>query len=425
MGVIMADLNALIAQGAQFAKPVNPFEQYSQLQQLQANQLKVQEAQAAAEERNALRQLNPNSPDYEAQLFKVNPQLGIAYRKEAATTAAQKAAQAKSEFELKAKQREFGDAMKRNLSANPSNENVIAWGQDAVQQGIYEPEVVQAEVENLLKMTPQDRAQLLRQSGATAGELRPTTQIVDQSGQRQVIQIPAFGGTPTTVGTYQDVPLPANVEAQKAKLAKAGATTVNVSTEKAYGGAVAAGAAKEDLALVERARLLPQEFTKIDETLNVLKTSDLNTGLGADLFTVLDKARAQVAADKKAGTRAVNTEYLDALLGSAVFPQIQALGIGARGMDTPAEREFLRKVMTGSITLNKDTLIKMTELRRKGLENEAAQFNKRVEAGEFEPFSQAARRKVEKVEVPVSMSAPAELDKRKAGLASIFGGAKP
>ena len=421
----MADLNALIAQGAQFAKPVNPFEQYSQLQQLQANQLKVQEAQAAAEERNALRQLNPNSPDYEAQLFKVNPQLGIAYRKEAATTAAQKAAQAKSEFELKAKQREFGDAMKRNLSANPSNENVIAWGQDAVQQGIYEPEVVQAEVENLLKMTPQDRAQLLRQSGATAGELRPTTQIVDQSGQRQVIQIPAFGGTPTTVGTYQDVPLPANVEAQKAKRAKAGATTVNVSTEKAYGGAVAAGAAKEDLALVERARLLPQEFTKIDETLNVLKTSDLNTGLGADLFTVLDKARAQVAADKKAGTRAVNTEYLDALLGSAVFPQIQALGIGARGMDTPAEREFLRKVMTGSITLNKDTLIKMTELRRKGLENEAAQFNKRVEAGEFEPFSQAARRKVEKVEVPVSMSAPAELDKRKAGLASIFGGAKP
>lgn len=209
----MADLNALIAQGAQFAKPVNPFEQYSQLQQLQANQLKVQEAQAAAEERNALRQLNPNSPDYEAQLFKVNPQLGIAYRKEAATTAAQKAAQAKSEFELKAKQREFGDAMKRNLSANPSDENVIAWGQDAVQQGIYAPEVVQAEVQSLLKMTPQDRAQLLRQSGATAGELKPQVHV----GPSGAFTTPAFGGPATPVAGAESAfqMTPAQIEANK------------------------------------------------------------------------------------------------------------------------------------------------------------------------------------------------------------------
>jgi hypothetical protein len=177
-------------------------------------------------------------------------------------------------------------------------------------------------------------------------------------------------------------------------------TTVNVSTEKAYGGGVAAGAAKEDLDTISRARAIPQEFAKIDETLNVLKNTDINTGLGADLFTVLDKARAQVAADKKAGIRSVNTEYLDSLLGSAVFPQIQALGIGARGMDTPAEREFLRKVMTGSIGLDKNTLVKMTELRRKGLENESTQFNKRVQSGEFKPYEEAARRKVNVIEVP-------------------------
>jgi hypothetical protein len=177
-------------------------------------------------------------------------------------------------------------------------------------------------------------------------------------------------------------------------------TTVNVSTEKAYGSGVAAGAAKEDLETINRSRAIPQEFAKIDETLDVLKNTDINTGLGADLFTVLDKARVQVAADKKAGVRSVNTEYLDSLLGSAVFPQIQALGIGARGMDTPAEREFLRKVMTGSVGLNKDTLIKMTELRRKGLENEATQFNKRVQSGEFKPYEEAARRKVNAVEVP-------------------------
>jgi hypothetical protein len=203
----------------------------------------------------------------------------------------------------------------------------------------------------------------------------------------------------------------------KKELRPAG-TTVNVKNEQAYGGAIATGAAKQDLAQIDRAQSLPQEFAKIDETLGILRNTDLNTGLGADLFTVLDKARAQVTADKKAGKRAVNTEYLDSLLGSAVFPQIQALGIGARGMDTPAEREFLRKVMTGTVGLTKDTLIKMTELRRQGLENESTIFNKRVEKGEFKPFEEAARRKVEAVTVPPLPTTTAKGAARPTGVGS-------
>jgi hypothetical protein len=96
----MADLNALIAQGAQFQAPPDPFVQYGRMQQLeqgqQANQLnrmKMEEAQAASVERNALRGLDPTSPDYESQLFRVNPQLGIAYRKERTTAEAQQATQ--------------------------------------------------------------------------------------------------------------------------------------------------------------------------------------------------------------------------------------------------------------------------------------------------------------------------------------------
>lgn len=52
---------------------------------------------------------------------------------------------------------------------------------------------------------------------------KPTTQVIDQSGQRQVIQLPGMGGSPTTVATYADVPLPAAVEAQKSRIANAGA----------------------------------------------------------------------------------------------------------------------------------------------------------------------------------------------------------
>ena len=96
----MADLNALIAQGAQFQAPPDPFVQYGRMQQLQQgqqanqlNQMKMEEAQAAAVERNALRGLDPTSPNYESQLFKVNPQLGIAYRKERTAAEAQQATQ--------------------------------------------------------------------------------------------------------------------------------------------------------------------------------------------------------------------------------------------------------------------------------------------------------------------------------------------
>jgi hypothetical protein len=159
----------------------NQLAQYGQLQQLMAardaqqiNALKMEEARAALEERNALRRLNPSAPDYEQQLFKVSPQLGINYRKEAATTAAQEAARKKSEFELTAARRKFGDDLKRNLSANPSDENVVAWGQDAVLQGIYTEDQVASTVQQLLKLPPQQRATILAQSGASAADLKPT-----------------------------------------------------------------------------------------------------------------------------------------------------------------------------------------------------------------------------------------------------------
>jgi hypothetical protein len=158
----------------------NALAQYAQIQQIQGgrqaqelNALKMQEAQAAMEERNALRQLNPASADYESQLFKVNPQLGIAYRKEAATTAAQRAAQKTSEFELKTKQRKFGEDLKRGLSANPSDANIIAFGEDAVLQGLYTPEQVQTTVSELLALPAADRVRVLSQAGASAGELKP------------------------------------------------------------------------------------------------------------------------------------------------------------------------------------------------------------------------------------------------------------
>lgn len=71
---------------------------------------------------------------------------------------------------------------------------------------------------------PQAFADLVNQSRLGVDRFmelnKPTTQVVDQSGQRQVIQIPGLGGTPKTVGTYADVPLPAAVQQQKIDIAR-------------------------------------------------------------------------------------------------------------------------------------------------------------------------------------------------------------
>ena len=165
----------------------NALAQFAQIQQIQGgrqaqelNALKMQEAQAAMQERNALRQLNPAAEDYENQLFRVNPQLGIAYRKEraaaeasGAATAASRAAASTSEFELKAKQRKFLADLKRELSGNPSDENIISFGQDAVLQGLYSKEQADGTVQQLLAIPAADRQQIFAQSGASAAELRP------------------------------------------------------------------------------------------------------------------------------------------------------------------------------------------------------------------------------------------------------------
>ena len=84
-------------------KAPNQLAQYAQMQQIlggqqeqQLNALKMQEAQAAMQERNALRGLNPADADYFNQLARVNPQIAIQYRKEQSAAEQGKAAAASS-----------------------------------------------------------------------------------------------------------------------------------------------------------------------------------------------------------------------------------------------------------------------------------------------------------------------------------------
>ena len=79
---------------------------------------------------------------------------------------------------------------------------------------------------------------------------------------------------------------------------------------------------------------------------------------------------------------------------------IASLGIGARGLDTPAERDFLRDVMTGRVALEKDTIRRLTLLRAKMMKDAIKAYNSNLDEGMYKTFEQNSGRPLRKIEIP-------------------------
>ena len=158
--------------------------------------------------------------------------------------------------------------------------------------------------------------------------------------------------------------------------------------------------AEQDVELVNTANKSKNNISKIDMTLNQLQNSDAITGFGADIQKNVNRFKAKVLKDAKAGKQVADTEILDAFLGSDVFPQIGALGIGAKGLDTPAEREFLRQVMTGTISMDKNALIKMTQIRRDIEKRSIDRYNQALQSGELDDYFTSTKRQKKLIDIP-------------------------
>jgi hypothetical protein len=158
--------------------------------------------------------------------------------------------------------------------------------------------------------------------------------------------------------------------------------------------------AEQDVELVNTANKSKNNISKIDMTLNQIQNSDVITGFGADIQKNVNRFAAKVLKDKKAGKQVADTEILDAFLGSDVFPQIGALGIGAKGLDTPAEREFMRQVLTGTISLDKNTLIKMTQTRRDIEKRAIDRYNQALQSGELDDYFTSTKRQKKLIDIP-------------------------
>ena len=380
----MALVNPNIAMGyrAPEIQPQNMLADYAAIQQIQGgrqtqqlNALKMQEAQAALTERNALRGLDPSAADYESQLFKVSPTLGIQFRKEQSTAKAQQAAQAKSEFDLKAAQRKFGEDLKRSLSANPSDANIIAFGEDAVLQGLYSPDQVKSTVAQLLALPAPDRVRILSQAGASASDLKPALQQINQSGQTQLLRVNPFGGAPESIGTYADVPLPAAVQAQKKEVARASAANITQTTEKKYGEVFAGKMAENDIAKLATAEKAPELAESANRIIDLVKQGNVFTGPIADIKLNVARGLNVLGADNN--EKIANTELLIAATGKSTLDAIKGAGLGTGQGFTDKDLRFLQGIAGGKIDFKPETLTELARLQHLAATRSAEAWNKR------------------------------------------------
>jgi hypothetical protein len=228
------------------------------------------------------------------------------------------------------------------------------------------------------------------QKSREIADLKP----IDSATKTQVVET-AGGQLLVDMGTGQTI---ANLGAAPDRRS---VTEVNVGgrAENKYADVVGERVAKSDIDLIENAQAVAGTLPKMYETRQLLESGNLNTGIGAEIQQVIDRTRSKFLNDKRAGRVVNDTEYLNALLGSDVFPQISALGIGARGLDTPAEREFLRQVITGTISMDRETLKRMTDFRIRSAERAVESYNKKLGAGEFKQFQTISGRTLSPVAV--------------------------
>ena len=209
-----------------------------------------------------------------------------------------------------------------------------------------------------------------------------------------------FGIRPISDLTLEERKQVGQLARENEKIRKAETKIVMPPGQTKYGERLGTLRAEQDVELVNTANKSKNNISKIDMTLNQIQNSDVITGFGADIQKNVNRFAAKVLKDKKAGKQVADTEILDAFLGSDVFPQIGALGIGAKGLDTPAEREFLRQVMTGTVSMNKDALIKMTQIRRDIEKRSIDRYNSAVDSGELNDYFSSTKRQKKLIDIP-------------------------
>jgi hypothetical protein len=154
-------------------------------------------------------------------------------------------------------------------------------------------------------------------------------------------------------------------------------TNVNVSTERAYGGALASTLAKSDIEMRDAALSAPDAANNANKILEVLSKGNIIAGPGAEwklkaakLFNIVGKNNDELIA---------NTEQLQKGLAAQTLDSIKTSGLGAGAGFTNADRDFLEKARSGNIEMTPETLRRTAELAHKSAQGTASKWNARVQ----------------------------------------------
>jgi hypothetical protein len=181
---------------------------------------------------------------------------------------------------------------------------------------------------------------------------------------------------------------------------------METAAQKAKGKGIGEDIAADLSATRKAAQTANENLPKMYTALNILETQPITTGLGSAFYDILNQVRAQYLSDKEAGNIVQNDQYLDSLVGGDVFNAIADLGIGARGIDTPKEKDFLLEVVTGKRSLSKGALIEITKMRIENTEKSVNKFNDYLSKGDYADYEKALGRKLSPIQLRSANQAP-------------------
>jgi hypothetical protein len=417
----MATLDTNIALGVRPVQIENPMAQYSQIAQIQnaRNQNALAKFQLSAAQReeesvNALNDAYANAYDATTGKVDINK-----LRQTLATSGfgAKLPALEKSFAEMREKQlqaeklqgevnaqptkqeKEKTDLLDAKLkqfrgfldTINPMDPNApaqyIAWHEANHADPIVGPALAargitadqsRARIEAAINQGPQALADLINGSKLGTEKFmemnKPTTQVIDQSGQKQILERPGLSTGPyKPVGTYADVPLPPAVLAQKKEIARAGAP----SDKQQNAFETGLGKGQSDRILADQ--VAAQDAAAILETNQVgreLLKSGAITGTGADFFVGFNNALKQAGIDFGYADAAANSQAYAAAMGANVGRIIKQFGAGTGLSD--ADRDYAAQMAGGKINLTEAALRKILDINDKAANRVIDLHNKNV-----------------------------------------------
>jgi hypothetical protein len=383
-------LNPNIALGVRPIEIPNQLAQYAQLSQIQnaqqanqLNQMQMAEYERARREeentRNFLGSANLTDPNVRSELL---TKFGKSGREIYGKLSEAEKAQTE-EAARRAKLMQDTQAMYQNISGIISNKaDAVKFLSTVVNDpALKDSPLAKIPLMQQVARIPEDPAGLddwKKQFalGATKyiTENKPSTQAINRSGQTDIVQTPGLGGVPKTVGTYADVPLPANVLAQKKDIARAGATVLPAQ-EKAFETELG----KEQAGSIIKNRTAAQDAASIIDTVKTgrdIMKSGMITGAGADFLVNLNQGLKTVGIDAGYADAAANSQAFTANMAGNVGKLIKQFGAGTGLSD--ADREFAKDMAGGRISLDAKAINRILDINERAARNVIARHNKDV-----------------------------------------------